>query len=637
MLFDLWAKVFARRQRAWLSPLSTSAAAQCAEEVVVRHDRGERFAISALTAQLRRSPYSPPLALLLELLIELRELFYQHLGLRAHPVQIQAVLLLLAGYGCQLRTGEGKSLVAALAAAAAASAGRRVSVYTVNDYLAERDLAEFQCCFDALGLRAEALLESEQEAQRLQRYSASILYMAPRVAIFDRIRQQVRRAKQLAEQPRWAEPPAPSALDKALADMAIVDEADALLIDEATVPFVLSAPVPLVSRELALLEEVVVALGEVAEDELIGDGRQRRLLDETRQRLLEHLQAHYAGRYSSAVLGHALEQGVTATFSLLRDRDYVVRDGCVEIVDSHTGRPSPDRRWEQGLHQLVELKEGLAPTDGSRTEAMLIYPEFFASFRFLSGMSGTLQGVRRELRRNYRMGCRRLQTHHPLALQTSPLVVARDSQEQLELLCQRLEQTQKEGRAALIGTATVSRSQQVSDYLTAAQIPHQLLNATSMSEESAIIAAAGQSGRITVATAMAGRGTDIKLAPTVRNAGGLEVILLDRQELRRNDAQFYGRAGRQGDPGSVAMLLSLDDELFGASILGSEEAAGQRSLAALLLATLPVIGRSRLAALLLSARQWYIARTRRKQRDQLKKEQQRLKSFYAVIGNRTIE
>lgn len=630
MLADAATSWLYRNQRGWLKPISKRRAATMAAEIVARHDSGQRSAWSQLLPQLRRSPYHPAPQLVVETLVELRAIFAEELGLRAHPVQLQAVLLLLAGFGCQLRTGEGKSLVAAMAAATAACAGRRVSVYTVNDYLAERDCGEFRRCFERIGVSAEALLESEPEPQRLSRYTAKVLYMAPRVAIFDSIRQQVRRAAERAQTPRWSPPAPKSALDRALEDMAIVDEADALLIDEATIPFVLSAPIAQRAEELALLEEVVALLAEVDATELLGDGQQRTLPASLRQQLLAELGEHYAQRHGTLVLEHALAQGVVAMFALQRDRDYLVTASGVEIVDPHTGRPSPERRWEQGLHQLVELKEGLTPTAGTRTEAMMIYPEFFARFRFLSGMSGTLQGARWELWKNYRMHCRTLNPHRPLAVVFDALVVARDQTEQLALLLARLADSRRAGRAVLLGTRSVGHSHRLSEALRGAGVEHQLLNATTLAEESAIVAAAGQPGKITVATAMAGRGTDIKLSAPVAAAGGLEVILLQRHDLHRNDMQFYGRSGRQGAPGRVAMLLSLDDPLFG-------EAGEQLSLAALLLQPLPIYWRSRVAALLLMGRQWYTAKQRRRQREALKKEQKRLKSFYAVIGNRHVD
>ena len=655
MILNKLMRIFYKDQRGWLPPMTARQASSIAAKVVAHHDQqAERRPRAVLIAELRRAPYAPPMSLVVELLVELRELFYQQLGLRAHPVQLQAVLLLLSGFACQLRTGEGKSLAAALAAALAACGGRRVSIYTVNDYLAERDYAEFARCFDALGLRSEVLLEAQPESDRLPLYAANILYMAPRVAIFDRIRQQVRQQAEQVGLRRWDKAPAATELDKALRDMAIVDEADALLIDEATVPFVLSEQVALAGGQLAIYEEVVVLLSDVTVDQLVSDGRHQRLTSEVREQLEERLYQHYGERFSRAVLIHVLEQGVTAFWTFTYNRDYVVVDGEIQIVDPHTGRPSPDRRWEQGLHQIVELKEGVAPTAGSRTQAMLIYPEFFASFRYLSGMSGTLQGVRRELRKNYRVGSMVLPTHRPLAVTKRPKQVAGDRVEQLQWLATQLAQSQAAGRAVLIGTASVSRSLEVSAQLQASGIHHRLLNATTLAEESAIIAGAGESGHVTVATAMAGRGTDIKITQKVREAGGLEIILLDRHDLARNDQQFFGRAGRQGDPGVVGLLLSLEDPLLGAEAAAQrikspeDEPRGldrelhewqqnidQAGILRWLITSLPLSWRGNAASLAMYCRQWQSARQRRKQRDNIKKEQKRLKSFYAVIGQRS--
>lgn len=654
MIYQSVINFFYRDQRGWLPPMTARQAAKLAAKVVSRHEQQlARRPLGVLVAELRRAPYQPPMPLVVELLVELRELFHEQLGLLAHPVQLQSVLLLLSGFVCQMRTGEGKSLAAALAAALAGCAGRQVSIYTVNDYLAERDFAEFADCFTALGLRSEVLLESQSEQERLPLYAANVLYMAPRVAIFDRIRQQVRQQAEQLGSPRWAKAPAATALDKALRDMAIVDEADALLIDEATVPFVLSEQVELASSQLALYEEVVVLLSAVTADQLVGEGRHQRLASEVREQLQQQLIQHYGERFSRAVLIHALEQGVTAFWTFIYNRDYVLVEGEVQIVDPQTGRPSPDRRWEQGLHQMVELKEGVVPTAGSRTQAMLIYPEFFASFRYLSGMSGTVKGVRRELWNNYQVGSRVLPTHRPLVLNQRQVRVAADRVEQLQYLVEQLSESKAAGRAVLIGTASVSRSLEVSAQLHASGIAHRLLNATTLAEESSIIAAAGESGGVTVATAMAGRGTDIKITPQVRAAGGLEVILLDRHDLARNDQQFFGRAGRQGDPGVVSLLLSLDDSLLGAAdatqrvksavnqsdTLDTEQQEWQQKIDQAgiirwLISSLPKPLRTTAASIAMTILQWQCARDRRKQRDNIKKEQKRLKSFYAVIGHR---
>lgn len=656
MLYQQAINFFYKKQRGWLQPMTARQAAKLASEVVIRHDQqADCRPRSVLIAELRRAPYAPPMPLVVELLVELRELFFQQLGLRAHQVQIQSVLLLLSGFVCQLRTGEGKSLAAAIAAALAACAGRRVSIYTVNDYLAERDRNDFAGCFTELNLRTEVLLESQKEADRLPLYGANVLYMAPRVAIFDRIRQQVRQQADYAGLPRWTKAPAITELDRALGDMAIVDEADALLIDEATVPFVLSEQIPLASEQLALYEEIVVLLSEVTPDQLVGEGRHQRLANEVRLQLEQKLIDHYGEEFSRAVLTNTLELGVTAFWSFVYHRDYVVVDGGIQIVDPHTGRPSPDRRWEQGLHQIVELKEGVEPTAGSRTQAMLIYPEFFASFRYLSGMSGTLQGVRRELRKNYRVGSRVLPTHRPLTLTKRVTRVASDRSEQLEWLVEQLLDCQLKGRAVLIGTASVARSLEVSAQLTASDIGHRLLNATTLADESAIISCAGEAGGITVATAMAGRGTDIKISAEVRAAGGLEVILLDRHDLVRNDQQFFGRAGRQGDPGVIGLLLSLEDSLLGseaakqsAKVVSNRSDAthgdlhqwqqniDQGSMVIWFIVGLPKSWQTTAAALVMYWRQRQSARFRRKQRDNIKKEQKRLKSFYAVIGHRPL-
>ena len=643
-------KALYRNQRGWLAPMSARRASKLALQVVRRHEQAlARRPRADVIADLRRAPHAPSLSVVLDLLVELRELFDQQLGLRAHPVQIQAVLLLLSGFACQLRTGEGKSLAAAMAAAVAGCGGRRVSIYTVNDYLAARDQNEFSNCFLALGLSSEVLLESQSETERLPLFAANVLYMAPRVAIFDRIRQQVRQEKEQANRPLWADDPPATPLDNALRDMAIVDEIDALLIDEATVPFVLSEQIPLDAEHLALYEEIVVLLSDVAVHEVMGDGRQQRLVSHIRARLEAQLHERYESRFSRSVLMHALDLGVSAFWNFLLNRDYVVVDGQIQVIDLYTGRPSPDRRWEQGLHQIIEIKEGVAPTAGSRTQAMLSYPEFFATFRYLGGMSGTLQGVRGELRKIYRVGSRVLPTHRPVALSKQPLRVARDADEQLQWLILYVQSVQQAGRAMLIGAGSVARSLEVSAQLGQNQITHRLLNAKTVAEEAAIIAAAGQTGAVTVATAMAGRGTDIKLSPSVKAAGGLEVILLDRHDLARNDHQFFGRAGRQGDPGVVGSLLSLDDPLLDAHSGGggvgpssaglplvsdsdrtSQQTRDQRGIMTLLITALPSAWRPSGTHMIMAWRQWQMARHRRKQREYIKKEQKRLKSLYAV-------
>lgn len=492
-------------------------------------------------------------------------------GMAPYPQQLMAARILLDNRLAEMATGEGKTVAIALAAAVAALGGTPVHVITANDYLALRDAQAMAPLYRALGLTVGAVTQPMAMAQRRRAWGCHIAYCTAKELVFDYLRDGLgrpaglstleHRARRLAAQAR-EEAGAPMLL-RGLC-MAIVDEADTVLIDEASVPLVLSQPGAAVLEQGFLKEaaRLAAALEQGVDFELLPASRQARLTDAGRARLQawapSRLAVHNDPRHREETLGLAL----TAQHLLQRDRDYVLRDGCVTLVDETTGRAAPGRAWSRGLHQLVEIKEGCAFTARNETVSQITYQRFFPRYLRLCGMSGTVGDAATEMAVVYGLATVRVPPRLPVRRETLPLLLYPDNDALWQAVAERARALQAQGRPVLIGTASVAQSQQLSAVLQAAGLAHAVLNARQDSAEGEVVAAAGQGGRITVATSMAGRGTDIALGEGVAQRGGLHVILCQHNASARIDRQFLGRAARQGQPGSVQTLLSLAFPLF---------------------------------------------------------------------------
>lgn len=487
-------------------------------------------------------------------------------GYVPHRQQLMAARVLLDERLAEMATGEGKTAAIAIAAAVGALARTPVHVATANDYLAQRDAQALRPFYERLGLRVACVTQAMDAAQRRSAYAAAVTYCTAKELAFDYLRDSLLRASDLSplEQRarRLAGTQAAAPVLRGLC-MAILDEADTVLIDEARVPLVLARSAGGEEEDAFYRHALHAARGLVPGLDYRPAGERRHALTlRGRQRLgtwpaaRDPLLAHRGHREA------AVELALVALHELHRDRDYVVRDGQVVLVDETTGRAATGRAWSSGLHQLVEWKEGVAATRRNSTTTQTTFQRFFPRYLRLSGASGTLAEARRELRQVYGLDVVVIPRREPWQVRQERLRLWPDSAALWQAVAREAEAAAAQGRAVLVGTETVAQSEALSTVLRAAGLQHQVLHARQDQEESRLIAAAGQAGRITVATSMAGRGTDILCAPEVLERGGLHVILCQVNASARIDRQFLGRAGRQGQPGSVCRMAAADFALL---------------------------------------------------------------------------
>jgi len=516
----------------------------------------------------------PGRRLVAECLVLLRHVVKASLGVTPYGVQLLAVDCLLRGEICELRTGEGKSLSAAMAAALLGLAGRPVHVLTANDYLAARDLEEHQALFVRLGLTSADVTEDMTAAARQDAYGADIVYAAAKSVVFDYLRDR----KAAAHRPVTRLATKLSRLTGVLdgterlmrgLPAAIVDEADAVMIDQAVTPFILSgheeALGGLTPDQLHAAYTLSQALRQGRDFHCI-PGERRVQITQSGKRVLRAACATRGDLLSiPAVHQHLATQALIARFALLRGRDYTVEDGVIVLVDESTGRRTPDRQWSDGLHQMVEIREGLELSPSHSTIARISFQRFFPRYLHLCGMTGTARGGAREFWRVYDLRVRQIRPRLGDATRWSPVCVFATSDERWRAVASRVRALCAAGAPVLVGTRSIAASEACSAALDVAGLAHVVLNAANSAQEAAIVASAGEGGRVTVATNMAGRGTDIRLTDAARAAGGLHVILTELHDDRRIDLQLCGRCGRQGEPGHVDQFLSLEDELLAVS------------------------------------------------------------------------
>ena len=497
----------------------------------------------------------------------LREAAARKIGLLAYGEQIHGAMALCSGSIVEMATGEGKTLVAALAAAAAALSGRRVHVVTVNDYLAERDGESMAPLFAFLGLEAATIVNATTAAERPARYRAAVVYVSNKELGFDVLRDRVAESAGQTMTPAVAallgRDAGPSSRVPSL-DFAIVDEVDSVLVDEARTPLILSGEAESefdqATCDLALT--VAQELRKGHDYQLFAAGRQVRLSN-AGQRRLDSRFATASDRWASPLYREELvTQALAARWLFRRGRDYLVRDGKVEIVDEYTGRAMPDRAWRMGLHQLIEAKEGLELTNPRLTLGHITYQSLFRRYRRLSGMSGTVAEVAGELWQVFAVTTLPIPTHRACRRELLANRVFVTTARKMAAVVQRIIELHRQGVPVLVGTRSVAASQDLAALLQRRGLDFALLNAAQDADEAAIIARAGEPGRITLATNMAGRGTDIRIAPAALSAGGLHVLMTERHEAARIDRQLAGRCARQGDPGVFQAFLSLEDDLL---------------------------------------------------------------------------
>ena len=513
-------------------------------------------------ARLRRDGYAPEVCA--AVFARLAGLVQTHLGFTPHETQHLAAWTLLQGCLVEMGTGEGKTVAMFLAAACAGLAGVPTHVLTANDYLAERDAQELRPLYAALGLRVACVTAVSTPLQRREAYAADVTYAAAREVAFDHLRDRVahgRAGGRLA----WTDAEVSDGpLMRGLC-LALIDEADSVLCDEARVPLILSGLGRQALSEadlntlLARVRGLAVGLHATVTAATGSGAATVRLTRAGRDWL--GVQPWAAERPWSDLRWRedwAL-RALTVLHALQRDRDYAVQDQRIVFIDPITGRAAPERQWSRGLHQLLALKESLPMPAPQQTLAQLTYQRLFSRYHQIGGLSGTLAEVAPEMALSYGTPVIRIPRHHALQRQNLGVRVFAEAGLRWQAVADRAGALMAEGRAVLIGTASVADSEQLAEQLRARGLRPMVLNAVQSRLENEVIARAGHAGRITVSTQMAGRGTDIRLSPAVRAAGGLHVLVCADALPARQWRQLVGRAARQGDPGSVETLVCVGE------------------------------------------------------------------------------
>jgi len=498
----------------------------------------------------------------------IREYAGRTLGMQHFDCQLMGGWVIFHGMLAEMNTGEGKTLTASLPAATAALAGIPVHVVTVNDYLATRDAELMRPLYEALGLSVGIITEEATPAERKTAYRCDITYCTNKQLTFDylkdrlvlgrgngRIQLQVDRLDR--DNSRHGE-----LLLRGLC-FAIVDEADSVLIDEARTPLILSRAGD-GKEEKQIFDDGLMIAAQLREgqDYFIDSAEHAAKLTVEGEERIAHLGDPLGGVWSSVrrrreLIGFAL----AAQHLFLRDKHYIVRDEKVQIIDEYTGRVMPDRSWARGLHQMVQAKEGVEVSGRNETLAKISYQRFFRRYLRLGGMSGTAREVAGELTSVYGLNVVPVPTNRPSQRRQLPDRVYATKEEKWRAVIADIKQCQNRGQPVLVGTRTVEDSEMLGARLEKAGIEHEVLNARQDMREAEIVARAGERGRVTVATNIAGRGTDIPIETAALDCGGLHVIVTERFEAGRIDRQLVGRCARQGDPGSAVAILSIEDEL----------------------------------------------------------------------------
>jgi len=497
-----------------------------------------------------------------------REAALRAIGLRHFDVQLAGGWALLSGAIAEMQTGEGKTITATLAAATAALAGIPVHVISVNDYLVTRDATQMGPIYEMLGLSVGVITEGVEPPARRAAYACDLTYVCNKQVAFDYLhdrmifgRNQDDRLLQLER--LYVEDARSDRLVMRGLCFAIVDEADSILVDEARTPLIIARPGDAGYQEQHYRQALDLAKRlEPGEEFTINHQERRITLSERGRARLAAMSNALTGLWQASRHREQLvRQALTAQQFYLLDKHYLIKDGQVQIVDEYTGRVMPERRWEQGLHQMIEAKEGCALTAPQETLARISYQRFFRRYLRLAGMTGTAREVAGELWAVYRLNVVTIPTHRPLQRVIRPPRVFAHEGSKWRALVGRIAELHAQRCPVLVGTRSVRASEHLSALLDAAGLPHAVLNARQDEQEALVVSRAGEPGRITVATNMAGRGTDIILAPGVAARGGLHVLATELHDARRIDRQLFGRCARQGDPGTAEAYASLDDEL----------------------------------------------------------------------------
>lgn len=488
-----------------------------------------------------------------------REASKRILKMRHFDVQLIGGMVLNDGKIAEMKTGEGKTLVATLAVALNALKGESVFVVTVNDYLAHRDSKEMEPLYHFLGYSVGTITASvRDDDERLEIYSKDIVYGTNNEFGFDYLRDNMKYSLEHKVQKSHA--------------FAIVDEVDSILIDEARTPLIISGPVDRRMENYNKADEVAKSM-QVETDFTIDEKNRAILITEEGIKKAENLfGVDNLYKIENAALSHHLDQALKANYLFFIDKDYIVANNEVVIVDEFTGRLSEGRRFSEGLHQALEAKEGVSIKEESQTLADITFQNYFRMFSKLAGMTGTAQTEATEFLEIYNLEVVSIPTN--LAIKRKDLndLIYKSEKEKFDAVILKIKELHDKGQPVLVGTASIEKSETLHALLKKERIPHTVLNAKQHAKEAEIIKDAGLKGAVTIATNMAGRGVDIKLTDEIKELGGLYIIGTERHESRRIDNQLRGRSGRQGDPGTSQFYLSLEDNLL--RIFGSDRIKG---------------------------------------------------------------
>lgn len=526
--------------------------------------------LAEFSAHFRRGRDAGNPDLVLAALAAVREAAFRQTGLRPFVVQLMGALALDRGFLAEMATGEGKTLTAALAAVLAGWRGRPCHVITVNDYLAERDARWFEKLFTFAGLTTGHVTSTMESAERTEGYAADITYTTGKEAVADFLRDRLKLGsihqpdRRLIQQ--LINPRAVGREGFVMRGLhsAIIDEADSVLVDEAVTPLIICQPRTGDSMIEAskIAAELAGFLTKGVDYQVSPRHREVELLDGAFAKLQTASKSMPQGWTGLARRQELVTQALVARELFERNRQYVVQGERVVIVDEFTGRMMPQRTWREGLHQAIEAKEGLEPTPPTEILARLSFQRYYRGYRRLSGMSGTAAEAANDLWQIYGLPVVAIPTNRPCLRVQLPQKIFAEAESKWESVVAEIAEIHATGRPILVGTRSVASSELLAQRLGEKGLNCQVLNAVRHAEEATIVARAGESGRITIATNMAGRGTDILLGHGAAAAGGLHVIGTEPNESGRVDRQLFGRAGRQGSPGSARLFTSLEDDLL---------------------------------------------------------------------------
>ncbi|MDR2123749.1 MAG: preprotein translocase subunit SecA [Desulfovibrio sp.] len=544
----IFKKIFGSKNDRYIKRKMQLVRAICAREAQMQKLAPEDF--PARMAEFRRQVVDEGRSLddlLPEVFALVREASIRSLDMRHFDVQLIGGIVLHTGRIAEMKTGEGKTLAATLAVALNALSGKGVHVVTVNDYLARRDAAWMGKLYHFLGLSVGVIVHGLNDDERREAYSADVTYGTNNEFGFDYLRDNMKFYRnQLVQRGH---------------SFAIVDEVDSILIDEARTPLIISGAADDSTDLYRKVDAVVAKLG--PEDYTLDEkARAAMLTDKGAEHVEKLLGIDNLFDARNITVQHHVHQALKARRLFKRDVDYIVTDRQVVIVDEFTGRPMPGRRFSDGLHQALEAKEQVKVEAETQTMASITFQNYFRMYDKLAGMTGTADTEAVEFHEIYGLEVISVPTHKPMIRLDMPDVIYRTRNEKMEAVIAGIKELHKSGQPVLVGTISIEMSELISDRLKKINIPHNVLNAKHHEQEAAIIAEAGQKNKVTIATNMAGRGTDIVLGEGVRELGGLYILGTERHESRRIDNQLRGRSGRQGDPGCSRFYLSLEDDLM---------------------------------------------------------------------------